>query len=65
MNRLRDAGRVLAHSYAAELPPPRPTIARDTWRDHARDAAEIVGGVVIFGALFLGIPFLLWLVGSA
>ena len=63
MNRLRDAGRVLAHDYAAELPPPRPTIEPviGGWRE----VREIVAGVVIFGALFLGIPFLLWLVGSA
>ena len=29
-----------------------------------QDIWEIVGGVVIFGTLFLGIPFLLFLIGA-
>jgi hypothetical protein len=32
-----------------------------SWRDHAKDGGEIVLGVVVFLALFFGIPFLLWL----
>jgi hypothetical protein len=61
-NPLRDGGRVLAHSLADELPPPRPTIERVVggWRE----VGEIVAGMVIFGALFIGIPFLLWLAAS-
>jgi len=39
-----------------------------TWQqlalDAAKDAAEVILGVVVFLALFLGIPFLLWLVAS-
>ena len=64
MTALRDAGRVLAHDYAAELPPPRPTIIEPViggWRE----VREILAGLVVFGALFIGIPFLLWLAGSA
>jgi hypothetical protein len=37
---------------------------RVTASDHLKDAAEILLGVVIFTALFLGIPFLLWLVAA-
>lgn len=28
---------------------------RDTWRDHAADALQIVLGVIVFGTLLLGI----------
>jgi hypothetical protein len=35
---------------------------RVTASDHLKDAAEIALGVVVFISLFLGIPFLLWLV---
>lgn len=38
---------------------------RPTWRDHARDAAEIIAGVVVLGSLLFGIPFLIWLVAGA
>lgn len=53
----------LAHSYRDELPPARPQIEPiiGGWRE----VREILAGLVIFGALFLGVPFLLWLVGSA
>jgi hypothetical protein len=57
--------RRLAHSLRDELPPPRPAIVRDTWHDHARDAAEIVAGVLILGALFVGILLVLFLAGGA
>jgi hypothetical protein len=43
---------------------PQATPFRVTASDHLKDAAEILLGVVIFTALFLGIPFLLWLVAA-
>ena len=46
----------------------RPQAVRLTWQqmalDGAKDAAEVILGVVVFLGLFLGIPFLLWLVAS-
>ena len=39
-----------------------------TWQQEAMDAAKDVGeillGVVVFLGLFIGIPFLIWLVAS-
>jgi len=47
---------------------PQATPYRLTWLqmalDGAKDAAEVVIGVVVFLGLFLGIPFLIWLVAS-
>jgi len=46
----------------------RPQAYRLTWQqmalDGLKDAAEVILGVVVFLVLFLGIPFLLWLVAS-
>ena len=69
MNPLRDSEevvgyvpRTLAHDYRSELPEPRPTIEPITFT--RRDLIEIVFGVPILASLFLGIPFLLWVVAS-
>jgi hypothetical protein len=43
---------------------PQATPFRVTASDHLKDAAEILLGVVIFTALFLGIPFLLFLIAA-
>jgi hypothetical protein len=34
------------------------------WRDALRDVAEVVAGVLIFLGIFIGVPLLLFLVGS-
>lgn len=59
MNPLRDS---LAHSYAAELPPPRPVIEPviGGWRE----VREIAAGFVVLA--LVGIAFWLWMsIGSA
>jgi hypothetical protein len=42
----------------------RPQATPVSDRVNLQDIWEIVGGVVIFGTLFLGIPFLLFLIGA-
>ncbi len=37
---------------------------RMTASDHLKDAAEILLGMVVFLSLFLGVPFLLWLIAG-
>ena len=53
-------GRVHAHGYRQAEP------YHVTWQrmalDGLKDAGEVILGVVVFLGLFLGIPFLLWLV---
>ena len=54
--------KVHAHGFQQASP------YRQTWQqmalDGLKDAAEVILGVVVFLGLFLGIPFLIWLVAS-
>lgn len=57
--------RALAHSLSDEIRRrPQATPYRPTWRDDARDAVEILAGVVVLGTLIFGLPLLIWLVAG-
>jgi hypothetical protein len=51
---------VRIHNYWVRRPQAYPV----SDRVNLQDIFEIVGGVVIFGTLFFGIPFLLFLIGA-
>ena len=56
-------GRTLAHSYADELPPPRPTIEPiiESWWD----VIKILGEMVVVGAIIIVILVALFLWAGA
>jgi len=56
-------GRVHAHGYRQAEP--YHLSWQDVARDGLKDAGEVILGVVVFLGLFLGIPFLLWLVAAS
>jgi hypothetical protein len=65
MRRYReDSERIIKLQSGTYVRRPQAVPFRVTASDHLKDAGEILLGLVVLVTLFMGVPFLLWVIGN-